>query len=624
MCGIAGIFHYQADEPVPAPVVRRMCTAITHRGPDDEGYYCQGPVGLGARRLSIIDLETGHQPLANEDETVWVVFNGEIYNFAELRQELEQQGHRFRTRTDTEVIVHLYEELGTACVERLRGMFVLAVWDARRRQLFLARDRLGIKPLYYAAQPHRFMFGSELKCLLQVPDWSPSIDLEALSHYVSLSYVPEPLSIFAGVSKLPPGHWLLVRPGRVQLQQYWELPWPERNGHERKLSEEQCAEEIRTLFAESIRLHRVSDVPLGAFLSGGIDSSTVVAVLSRLSDRPVKTFSIGFPQPGFNELEHARRVAQRLGTDHHELIVQPQAIGLVEQLTAYFDEPFGDVSALPTFLLAQLARRSVTVALSGDGGDELFAGYSHYLEARRQQVFDLLPPPLRRHLLRPLSERLPRGMYGKNYLRHIALESGWDRLLNSLTLPLPLKQELLTPEVQAQVKSLDTGAFLEQALGTQDGFSPLERALYLDTKMGLPGDMLTKVDRMSMAHSLEVRVPFLDHVFVEYVARLPLRFKLRGFTTKYILKKAFRDWLPAETLARPKMGFDVPLRHWFRRELRDYLQDVLLGSRAAGRGYFRMESVRSLVGEHLRGRRDHSRLLWSLLALEIWHRHAGR
>lgn len=623
MCGIAGILNYEAQRPVPAEIVRRMCSVITHRGPDDEGIWCQGPVGLGARRLSIIDLEAGHQPLANEDESVWVVFNGEIYNFSELRRELERQGHRFKTRTDTEVIVHLYETSGPACVERLRGMFALALWDIRRHQLFLARDRLGIKPLYYAAQPHRFLFGSELKCLLQVPGFVPEINLEALNHYVSLSYVPEPLSIFAGVRKLSPGHWLLVRPGRFREHQYWELPWPEKNGNSHKPREEECAEQIRALLQESVRLHRVSDVPLGAFLSGGIDSSTVAAVMTRLTDRPVKTFSIGFSEPDFNELEYSRRVARHLGTDHHELVVRPEAITLVEQLFGYFDEPFGDSSAIPTFLLSQMARGSVTVALSGDGGDELFAGYCHYPEARRQRVFDLLPRPLRRHLLRPLSERLPPGMYGKNYLRHIALDTPWERLLNALTLPDHLKQRLLSPELRQQVKQADTHLFLSGFVASANGAGLLERALYLDTKVGLPGDMLTKVDRMSMAHSLEVRVPLLDHVFVEYVARLPLHFKLRRFTTKYILKKAFRGWLPAEILERPKMGFGVPLRHWFRGPLRGYLEDILFSPRAANRGYFQMEFLRSLVEEHGKGRRDHSDLLWALLALELWHRQVG-
>ncbi len=620
MCGIAGIFEFESGAKASAEAVRRMCEVIRHRGPDDQGIYCQGPIGLGARRLSIIDLTTGHQPLANEDQSVWVVFNGEIYNFRELRQKLEGLGHRFSTATDTEVIVHLYEEYGVDFVRHLRGMFAIALWDNRAHRLLLVRDRLGIKPLYYWQQANRLVFGSELKCLLQLPGTRPSIDLESLNRYLSLGYIPDPDTIFQGVRKLPPGRLLLVEAPTVREQQYWELPWPEESAPP---SEEECCEQLRELLRESVRLRLVSDVPLGALLSGGIDSSTVVAVMSRLLDRPVKTFSIGFSEEDFNELAYARQVARHLGTEHHELVVRPQAAHLFGRLIGYFDEPFGDASAVPTFLVSQLARESVTVALSGDGGDELFAGYDRYPEASRQRLFDRLPRAFRRNVLLPLSQKLPYGAYGKSYLRRMALNDGLERYLDAVLLPLPIKERLVTPGFRAEVNTLDCSEVLRQFVPNGHRYLLLDRIVYLDTKTELPGDILTKVDRMSMAHSLEVRVPLLDHRLVEYVARLPMRYKLRGATTKYLFKKAFGDLLPPGILTRRKMGFALPLPHWFAHDLREFLRDVLFDPRALQRGYFNATFVDALVREHARGRRDNSSLLWRLLALEIWHRNVG-
>jgi asparagine synthase (glutamine-hydrolysing) len=620
VCGIAGIFEYDRNTAVAADVVAQMCQVIRHRGPDDQGVYCVGQIGLGARRLSIIDLATGNQPLSNEDQTIWVAFNGEIYNFLELRPGLEAQGHRFSSKTDTEVIVHLYEEYDLDFVQHLRGMFAIALWDARARRLVLVRDRLGIKPLYYWPQRNRLLFGSELKCLLEVPGDRPPIDLQALNCYVSLGYCPDPDSIFTGIHKLPPGHMLIARPGSTEVRQYWELPWPDESA---PASEEECCERLRELMLESVRLRLISDVPLGALLSGGLDSSIVVALMSRLMDRPVKTFSIGFPEKDFSELAYARQVAKHLGTDHHEMVVEPKAVELVEHLMGYFDEPFGDPSAVPTFLVSQLARGSVTVALSGDGGDELFAGYDRYKEARRQQAFDLLPQSLRHNVLMPLSESLPYRMYGKNYLRRIALKDGFERYMDAAMVPLPVKQQLLSREFRSQIGSLDTSAALRQAVPNGHGHPLLDRIVYLDTKTELPGDILTKVDRMSMGNSLEVRVPILDHKVVEYVARLPMQYKLRGQTTKYLFKKAFGDLLPSEILTRPKMGFALPLQHWFARDMRDFLRDALFDSRARKRGYYNERFVDELVQEHASGRRDNSYLLWRLLALEIWHRNAG-
>lgn len=602
-------------------MVEPMCAIMQHRGPDDQGTYCQGQIGLGVRRLSIIGVTTGHMPIHNEDRSVWVAFNGEIYNFQILRALLESRGHCFYTTSDTEVIVHLYEEHGADFVEHLRGMFAIALWDAKSRRLVLARDRLGIKPLYFWSQGGRVVFGSELKCLLQAPGPKPTINLQAVNHYLSLGYVPDPETIFAGVRKLAPGHLAVIESGKLEVRKYWDLPWPEESNTP---SEEECCERLRELLTESVKIRLMSEVPLGAMLSGGLDSSTVVGLMSRLMDRPVKTFSIGFAEKDFSELTHARRVAEHFKTDHHELVVKPQAVEMAERLMGFFDEPFGDPSAIPTYLVSQLARGSVTVALSGDGGDEVFAGYERYAEARRQQVFDWIPRPLRRHVLLPLSRALPYSAYGKRYLRRVSLDDGLARYLDCTVIPDATKEHLVSADFRAQVAKLDpnSDAHLTVSNGHRGG-TIVDKVLHLDTVSELPGDILTKVDRMSMAHSLEVRVPLLDHVLVEYVSRLPLSYKLRGQTGKYIFKKAFGSLLPPETLNRSKMGFAIPLRHWFARDLYDFLRDVLLDSRAVQRGYFQPAFLQTLMGEHARGRRDHSYMLWSLMALELWHRNAG-
>jgi asparagine synthase (glutamine-hydrolysing) len=602
-------------------MIEPMCTIMRHRGPDDQGTYCQGQIGLGVRRLSIIGVTTGHMPIHNEDSSVWVAFNGEIYNYQTLRARLESRGHRFYTTSDTEVIVHLYEEHGADFVEHLRGMFAIALWDAKCRRLVLARDRLGIKPLYFWSQGGRVVFGSELKCLLQAPGPKPAINLQAINHYLSLGYVPDPETIFGGVKKLAPGHLAVIESNKLEVRKYWDLPWPEESNTP---SEEECCERLRELLTESVKIRLMSEVPLGAMLSGGLDSSTVVGLMSRLMDRPVKTFSIGFEEEDFSELTHARRVAEHFKTEHHELVVKPQAVEMAERLMGFFDEPFGDPSAIPTYLVSQLARGSVTVALSGDGGDEVFAGYERYSEARRQQVFDWIPRPLRRHVLLPLSRALPYAAYGKRYLRRVALDDGLARYLDCTVIPDATKEHLVSADFRAQVARLDSqsDSHLTISNGHRGGML-LDKILHHDTLTELPGDILTKVDRMSMAHSLEVRVPLLDHVLVEYVSRLPMSYKLRGQTGKYIFKKAFGNLLPPETLNRSKMGFAIPLRHWFARDLYDFLRDVLLDSRAVQRGYFQPAFLQTLMGEHARGRRDHSYMLWSLMALELWHRNAG-
>jgi asparagine synthase (glutamine-hydrolysing) len=620
MCGIAGILNSDPSAIVSLDELEQMCAVIKHRGPDDQGIYCEGQMGLGSRRLSIIDLVTGHMPIHNEDKTVWVVFNGEIYNFRSLRSDLEGRGHRFYTNTDTEVLVHLYEEYGVNFPKRLRGMFGIALWDSKSQQLILVRDRLGIKPLYYRVEAGRVLFASELKSLLQVTSPKPAVNLTAVNHYLSLGYIPDPYTIFEGVSRLAPGHLIVCRGGKAECHKYWELPWPQETNVP---DEDECCERLRVLLTEAVKMRLVSDVPLGAFLSGGIDSSTIVGLMSRLSDRPVKTFSIGFAEADFSELGHARYVAQHYGTEHHELVVNPQAVQLAERLATHFDEPIGDPSAIPTYLVSQLARESVTVALSGDGGDELFAGYSRYREARRQRVWDWVPSSLRQGILLPLSRRMPSSAYGKRYLHRAALPDGLARYFECSVLPYSIKEQLVSKEFADQVGSLQSTKELCRNLSNGRKHALLEQLLYLDATTELPADILTKVDRMSMAHSLEVRVPLLDHVFVEYAARLPMRYKLRGQTMKYCFKKAFGPLLPDGILRRRKTGFGVPLRHWFAHDLRDFVRDVLFDSRAMQRGYFRADYLETLVREHSTGRRNHGYLLWSLMAFELWHRQAG-
>jgi asparagine synthase (glutamine-hydrolysing) len=621
MCGITGIFDANPEAFVPVNVVESMCQVIRHRGPDDQGTYCKGQIGLGVRRLSIIGVATGHMPIHNEDGSLWVVFNGEIYNFQRLRADLENRNHRFYTCSDTEVLVHLYEDFGIDFVKHLRGMFAIALWDEKSRRLVLVRDRLGIKPVYYWDQGSRVLFGSELKCLLEAPGPKPSISLPAINHYLSVGYVPDPAAIFEGVRKLPPGHLAVVESGKeVGVHRYWELPWPDESYLP---PEDECCERLRELVTECVKLRLASEVPLGALLSGGLDSSTVVGVMSGLMDRPVKTFSIGFAERDFSELAFARKVARHFRTEHHELVVKPQAVDMAEDLMGYFDEPFGDPSAIPTYLVSRLARESVTVALSGDGGDEVFVGYERYLEARRQQAFDWLPRSLRRHVLLPLSDSLPYGAFGKRYLRRMALEDGLARYMDCTVIPNPTKYRIVTADFRSQVSADQTGFVLDHGPSNHHVRDLLDEITHFDTLTELPGDILTKVDRMSMAHSLEVRVPLLDHVLVEYASRLPVRYKLRGQTGKYIFKKAFAALLPSDTLNRSKMGFAVPLRHWFARDLYSLLRDVLFDSRTVQRGYFRPEVLEAFLREHATGRRDHSYMLWSLMALELWHRKAG-
>ncbi len=620
MCGIFGFCLSDPGKPLSGNPLRAMGDAIRHRGPDDEGYLLDGPVGLGMRRLSIIDLQTGHQPVRNEDGSLHVVFNGEIYNYRELARDLEERGHKFYTTSDTEVIVHLYEEFGRECVQRLRGMFAFALWDRNARTLFVARDRLGIKPLYYAETPRGLVFASEMKSLYHFPGLRREVSHEGLLAYLQFGYVPDPLSILRGVSKLPPGHWLEARPHEaVDVRSYWD-PAPFFEETRRWGSEDELARELQRRLAEAVRSHLVSDVPVGAFLSGGIDSSAVVALMASELGHPVKTFSIGFAQGEYNELPYARVVAQRFGTEHHELIVQPESVDLVARLVEYFDEPFADPSAIPTYFVSKLAGQHLKVVLSGDGGDEIFAGYDRYVTDYRRRRFDVISRLGAAPLIRRLSALMPEGAFGKNYLFHISLPR-MGRYLDSIShFPQRDLKTLLSAEM---VRELDRNGhhIFAPHLARGEPLAFPSRLQYLDLKTYLPGDILTKVDRMSMAHSVESRVPLLDHSLVEFVAGIPARYKLREGATKYIFKRALDGIVPTEILSRGKWGFAVPLEHWFRDGLEAYLQDQLLGGDALRHGYFNRGYVETLFGLYRRTRKAaYLDRLWTLLVFEVWFR----
>ena len=608
MCGIAGFVGWPLSVDASVETLRAMCGAIRHRGPDDEGRFVAPGVALGMRRLSIIDVANGRQPIANEDGSVQVVLNGEIYNHRELRTALSHLGHRFATRSDTEVIVHLYEDLGNRLVDELRGMFSFALWDARRRRLVVARDRVGIKPLYYWEHDVGVAVVSELRSLLAMPGFIARVDPQAIAGYLAFGYVPETSCILMGVRKLAAGHILTWdRESGVSVRRYWSPvrpaePW----------TEQEATSELRRLLKESVSLHLESDVPLGAFLSGGVDSSTVVALMAREVGQPVRTFSIGFDDPEFNEAPHAARVARQLGTAHTELIVRPDADALIEQIVRAFDEPFADSSALPTFLVSQLARRHVTVALSGDGGDELFGGYERYAEVT--ELGEVGPAELRR-VIGGVVRRLPQVSLGRNFFLD------WSRTRQArytarMTLPLLRSEGGVT---RAKIAALLTArdSLLDDSFAAAESRDFLTQMMLVDVHTYLPGDILTKVDRASMAHSLEARVPLLDHRLVEFAVSLPSSLKLRDGTGKWILRQAVNGLVPRSVLDHPKQGFAVPLRRWFRKELRHRL-DGLLSESCAIYEFVDPRDVRHLVLEHTVGRRDHSSALWRLMTLELW------
>ncbi|MEO7457840.1 MAG: asparagine synthase (glutamine-hydrolyzing) [Gemmatimonadaceae bacterium] len=606
MCGIAGYAGWRRSEGASNATLSRMCGAIRHRGPDDEGHFVADRVALGMRRLSVIDVAGGHQPMSNERDTVHVVFNGEIYNHHVIRSRLEGR-HTFHTRSDTEVLVHLYEERGAAMVDELRGMFAFAIWDAEASRLLVARDRMGIKPLYYFEHGDGIAFGSELKALQVLPEFPREVDPRAMTEYLALGYVPDPLCIFKGVHKLPPGHtleWDAVN-GAV-VRQYWTASRAERP----VTDEREAIEELRRLIADAVESHLESDVRLGAFLSGGIDSSTVVAQMARTASRQVETFSIGFAEEEFNEAPHAARVAAALGTKHTELIVRPEADALVEDLVDTFDEPFGDSSALPTMLVSRLAREHVTVALSGDGGDELFGGYTRY--AAVADGGDTLPA-LARSIIHAGASRLPHQTYGRNVFLNLS-RGMRGRYAATVAQALPLNEGGVMREV-AREHSMDH--LLDRWFDTATDRDFLTQMTLVDIGSYLPGDILTKVDRASMHVSLEARVPLLDHPLVEFAVSLPGSLKRRNGQGKWILREAIKGLVPDSVLTQPKRGFAVPLVRWLRNELRHRLERLMAPDRALY-AYVDREGVARLVREHISGRRDHSHFLWRLLVLDLW------
>jgi asparagine synthase (glutamine-hydrolysing) len=621
MCGICGVYSYSTGEPVSSDLLGSMLTSIRHRGPDEEGMYVDAGLGLGTRRLSIIDLAGGTQPVFNEDRSVVVVFNGEIYNYRELRASLERRGHTLATSSDTEVLVHLYEEAGDDCVHELRGMFAFALWDTRKKRLLLVRDRLGIKPLYYANHGGQLVFGSEIKALLRHPAIEARPSAEALGHFLSLKYVPAPQTMFDGIHALPPGRLLVCDERGPTVRSYWQLRFAERrNGHRSEASYE---DQLVSILRESVKLHLVSDVPFGAFLSGGIDSSTIVALMSELLNAPVKTFSVGFDGDGarFSELPYARLVAAKYGTDHHEIVIRGQdLVNHAEKIVWHLDQPIADPATLANYMVSALARRHVKMVLTGEGGDELFAGYARHAGDKLSPLFSPLPAAVKAAAL-AVASRLPRLHRPKLALHALCQPDETSRLVNWFPLFAPdMKSALLTDDFKAMVNGSSTARVFADCLARTDATDPLSRMLFLDTSLWLPDDLLARGDKTSMAASIEARVPLLDHQLVEFAASVPAHLKVKGLARKYLLKKAARRWLPPQVITRKKQGFPVPLSSWFRREARSFVRDVLSPDAVRRRGVFSPRYVQTLIERNERGDIDGGAWLWALVNVELWYR----
>jgi asparagine synthase (glutamine-hydrolysing) len=618
MCGICGIFEYERRSDIPGEVVHRMNQTMIHRGPDDGGVFVGPGIGLGHRRLSIIDLAGGHQPMSNEDSTLWVLLNGEIYNYPELRAELVQGGHKFATKSDTEAIVHLYEDYGERCFAKLRGMFSIAIWDSRNRKLVLARDRVGKKPLFYAADDKRILFGSELKALLAGDSLSREMDDQALSDYFSFGYIPAPKTIYRSVRKVLPGHYLVASASGIRESSYWDLSF----ANVEQQSEAEWGERLRHELCEATRVRLMSDVPLGAFLSGGIDSSAVVAMMSHLMKQAVTTCSIGFEEEKYNEAEYARQVSKLFSTDHHEEIVQPNAVEIVDKLAWHFDEPFADSSAIPTYYVSKIARRHVTVALGGDGGDESFAGYRRYkLDYYENRLRRHIPAVLRRTVFGPLGRLYPALAWAPRVFRAKSTFQSLSRsplegYFNSISYFRPdEKARLFTPDFRSRLAGYDSLDVLRHYYDRADTDDLLSKIQYVDIKTYLTDDILTKVDRASMAVSLEVRAPMLDHKCLECAASIPSHLKLHNGTGKYILKKALEPMLPSNILYRAKQGFAIPLDVWFKRELKDMAHHVILET---SDGILDQRFLKRIWDQHQKGYYDRSALLWATMMFRKW------
>jgi len=620
MCGIVGIVRNDG-KPVDEQLLARMNDAIRHRGPDEDGFYVNGSVGLAMRRLAIIDLKSGQQPIHNQDRTSWIVFNGEIYNYLELREKLEKLGHTFYTNSDTEAIVHAYDEFGADCPKHLRGMFVFAIWNIPKQELFIARDRMGKKPLLYAEVNGKLIFGSEFSALLVHPDVSRDIDAEALDYYLSFMCIPAPLTAYRAIRKLEPAHWLRWRNGNIDLGRYWQPDFTKKID----ISEEEAGERTIEILRDAVKVRLMSEVPLGAFLSGGIDSSAVVALMSQESSERVKTFSIGFEEQDFSELHHARRVAEHVGADHHEFIVRPDAVEILPMLVDHYGEPYADSSAVPTYYVARETRKHVTVALNGDGGDESFAGYERYIAMGLTEKYRKIPSFVRESMIREAVNMLPTDPTRKSKIKSA------QRLLAVVARPKAgrymhwmsafneeLKEPLYTESFRQQTQGANATGILENWFKRANGIGMVDTLLLTDQMTYLPNDLLVKVDIATMAVSLEARSPFLDHHVIEFAASLPQNLKLRRLTGKYLLKKVLRKLLPSENLTRRKMGFGVPIGHWFRGKMQPFLREVVLSEKALSRGLFKPEAVKQLVELHARAERDYSHQLWTLLMLELW------
>ena len=616
MCGIAGIVNVDRNEPASEAVLRDMCTAIRHRGPDDDGTHADGPAALGMRRLSIIDVATGHQPIFNEDRSCVIVYNGEVYNHLDVRRDLERRGHRYSTKSDAETVLHAYEEYGTECVRHLRGMFAFAVWDKPRQRLFLARDRMGKKPLYYMCDGRKLVFGSELKAVLAHPGVQRRLDEQALVDYVGWGYVPDPRSIYAGISKLPPAHTLVFENGKVTVGRYWDVSFEPVGRTE---NESFYVDRVLEILDEAVRIRLMSEVPLGAFLSGGTDSSVVVGLMARHSNRAVKTFSIGFEDKRYNELDYARRVAEHFKTEHHEEIVRPDAEHDIPMLVRGLDEPFADSSMIPTYYVSRSARRHVTVALSGDGGDEMFAGYPRYIDPANVRAVDRIPAGVRNALLAPVAHMLPEGARGIDRLRDM-LGTADEQYVRRMTQGLTNTHRRVFSDALLQRVDANPAHIAAPFLARVAGADTLSRRQYLDIHTYLSGDILTKVDRTSMMVSLECRAPLLDHVLAEFAVTIPSELRIRGMNTKSILKKVAERLMPAEMVHRPKMGFAIPVTHWLRGEWAEKSNDLILGPRTLSRGIFKEEFLRRIMREHQTEHRDNSSMIWSLMVLEMWFR----
>jgi len=615
MCGIAGLIHNNHDAVANERLVQKMCKLIQHRGPDHIGVWCEGQAGLGMTRLSIIDRAGGFQPIHNEDKSMWIVFNGEIYNFEGLRKDLQSTGHSFYTNSDTETILHLYEEYGDDCVNHLRGMFAFAIWDKRAQKLFIARDRLGIKPLHYFFDGNCLLFGSEIKSLLQAEVIVPDVDYQSLVYYFFYGYTPDPDSMFRGVKKLPPGHTIVWQNGKIKIGQYWDVEYRVDTIE----SEEFYIERSLEIMQEAVRIRLMSEVPLGAFLSGGVDSSLVVALMAQEMNEPVKTFSIGFEDQSYDELQYARMVADKYGTDHHEEIVRPDAEEVILDLVRQFDEPFADSSAIPTYYVSKMTKKWVTVSLSGDGGDELFGGYSRYKEGWLSRLSHYFPRVLKNAFMKSVVNNLSPGSAGINTLRYMSLGCDEQIVWKYSKMLSPLHEHIFAPEIRERVATDPCPPFSIHLakVAKMDRLTQME---YLDTKTYLPGDILTKVDRMSMLVSLEARVPLLDHHLVEFAATIPSQFKIRNGETKYLLKKIAERFLPHEVIYRPKQGFAVPVAEWIKKEWHEMARDLLVGKRATDRHIFNPNFVHQMLNEHERGREDRSHIIWTLMVLELWFR----